>query len=320
MGGNAKGALLALLAFGIYATHDSVVKYMGADYSPFQLIFFSVLFGFPMAMLMMMGDSKPGTLKPVHPWWMAIRTVASVITGISAFYAFTVLPLAQVYVVVFATPLIITILAIPILGEKVRIRRWLAVIVGLMGVVVVMNPGSAELGLGHAAALVAAVGGSVASIIVRKVGAEERPIVLMLYPMIANFVVVAIALPFVYEPMPIEHLGLVALMSALGWIGGLVIIAAYKAGEAVIVAPMQYSQIIWATAYGLLFFGETIDLRTMIGAAIIIASGLYIVLRESRTGTSANMPVLNTKMRPDTGTAPRSSTLSRLMHLRNRDE
>lgn len=320
MGGNAKGAILALVAFGIYATHDAVVKLMGADYSPFQLIFFSVLFGFPMAMFMMMGDSEPGTLKPVHPWWMTIRTVAAVITGMSAFYAFTALPLAQVYVVVFSTPLIITILAIPILGETVRIRRWLAVIVGLTGVIVVINPGSAELELGHAAALVAAIGGSVASVIVRKIGAEERPVVLMLYPMIANFVLIAMILPFVYVPMPIEDLGLVALMSVLGWVGGIVIIQAYKAGEAVIVAPMQYSQIIWATAYGWLFFNETLDRRTMIGAAIIIASGLYIVLRESRVGTSANRPVLNTKMRPDTGTAPRSSVLSRLMHLRDRDE
>jgi drug/metabolite transporter (DMT)-like permease len=320
MGGNAKGALLALLAFGIYATHDAVVKLMGADYSPFQLIFFSVLFSFPLAMLMMVRDPNPGTLKPVHPWWMALRTGAAVLTGITAFYAFSVLPLAQVYVIVFATPLIITILAIPILGEKVRIRRWIAVIVGLCGVMVVMRPGSTDLNLGHLAALVAAVGGSVASIIVRKIGQEERPIVLLLYPMLANFAFVSVALPFVYKPMPIEHLGLVALMAMLGWIGGVVIIAAYKAGEAVIVAPMQYSQIIWATAYGLLFFDESLDQSTMIGATIIIASGLYIVLRESRIGTSANRPVLNTKMRPDTATTPRTGTMSRLMQLRGRDE
>lgn len=316
MGPNAKGALLALLAFGIYATHDAVVKFMGADYSPFQLIFFSVLFGFPLAMLMIIRDPNPGTLLPVHPWWVTIRTIAAVFTGITAFYAFTVLPLAQVYAIVFATPLIITILAIPILGEKVRIRRWLAVIVGLAGVIIVIQPGTTYLSLGHLAALVAAVGGSVASIIVRKIGHEERSVVLLLYPMLANFAVVSVILPFVYKPMPIEHLGLVALMSFLGWIGGVVIIHAYKTAEAVLVAPMQYSQILWATAYGLIFFNESLDRPTMIGAAIIIASGLYIVLRESRIGTSANRPVLNSKMRPDTGTTPRQNLISRLTHLR----
>ena len=152
MGSNAKGALLALLAFGVYATHDVVVKFMGGTYNPAQLIFFSVLFSFPLAMLMMMRDPNPGTLLPVHPWWIALRTGASVLTGISAFYAFSVLPLAQVYTIVFATPLLITMLAIPILGEKVRIRRWMAVFVGLCGVMVVLRPGSTELTLGHAAA------------------------------------------------------------------------------------------------------------------------------------------------------------------------
>jgi drug/metabolite transporter (DMT)-like permease len=311
--------LLSLVGFGVYATHDAVVKLMGANYSPFQLIFFSVLFSFPLAMGMMIRDPNPGTLLPAHPWWVTIRTVAGVITGFTAFYAFTVLPLAQVYAIVFATPLLITILAIPILGEKVRIRRWIAVIVGLAGVLIVIQPGQAALSWGHLAALTAAIGGSVASIIVRKIGQDERPVVLLLYPMIANFIVAGLILPFVYKPMPIEHLGISAAMSVLGWAGGVIIIQAYKMAEAAIVAPMQYSQIIWATAYGLLFFNETLDRPTMIGAAVIIGSGLYIVLRESRIGTSETRPVLSSKPRPDTGTSPKPSLLSRLTQLRREE-
>jgi drug/metabolite transporter (DMT)-like permease len=315
LGPNGKGALLALLAFAIYATHDVVVKLMGADYSPVQLIFFSVLFGFPLALGMLMRDPQPGTLLPVHPWWTALRTVAGVITAVTAFYAFSVLPLAQVYAIVFAAPLLITILAIPILGERVRIRRWLAVIVGLCGVLVVIRPGQADLSIGHLAALVAAVGGAVASVIVRKVGADERPVVLLVYPMTANFIVMGLALPFVYQPMPITHLGLIALMSCLGWLGGVVIIAAYKNGEAVIVAPMQYSQILWAALFGLLIFDETIDRWTAVGATIIIASGLYIVLREGRSGASANRPVLTARTRPDTGTSPKPTLLVRMARI-----
>jgi len=313
---NLRGALLALLSFGIYASHDAVVKLLGAGYSPFQLIFFSVLFGFPLALMMIMRDPQPGTLLPVHPWWIALRTAAAVVTGSTAFYAFGVLPLAQVYAIVFATPLIITVLAIPVLGERVRIRRWVAVIVGLCGVLVVIRPGTTDLSLGHLAALVAAFGGAVASIIVRKVGAEERPVVLLLYPMLANFVLMAIALPFVYRPMPIQDLALVAFMSFLGWVGGVVIIAAYRSGEAVIVAPMQYSQIVWAAAYGWLFFDEGIDGWTAAGASIIIASGVYIVLREGRSGASTHRPVLTGKTRPDTGTAARPTLLARMARMR----
>mgnify|MGYP006078826163 FL=1 len=313
MSANAKGALLALLAFGIFATHDVFVKTLGAIYSPIQIVFFSVLFSFPLATVMLMRDAKPGTLLPRHPWWMALRTIASVATAVSAFYAFTVLPLAQTYAILFASPLLITILAIPVLGETVRLRRWLAVIVGLTGVMVVLQPGATELTLGHAAALTAAVGGSIASIIVRRIGADERPVVMLLYPMVANFVVMGAALAFVYIPMPIEHLGLVALVAAFAWTAGRCIIVAYQSGEAAIIAPMQYSQIIWATLYGALFFDETIGRPTLIGAGIIIASGLYIVLRESRTDVSSTTPVLRTRSRHETGTYMRAGPFLRLL-------
>lgn len=313
MSTNAKGALLALLAFGIFATHDVFVKTLGAVYSPVQIVFFSVLFSFPLATVMLMRDAKPGTLLPRHPWWMALRTLASVATAISAFYAFTVLPLAQTYAILFASPLLITILAIPVLGETVRLRRWLAVILGLTGVLVVLRPGSTDLSLGHAAALTAAVGGSVASIIVRRVGADERPVVMLLYPMMANFILMGVGLAFVYKPMPIEHLGLVALVAAFAWTAGRCIIAAYQAGEAAIIAPMQYSQIVWATVFGAMFFDESIDQRTIIGASIIIGSGLYIVLRESRSDASATTPVLRTRSRHETGTYMRAGPLLRFL-------
>lgn len=315
MGPNARGALLALLAFGIYASHDAVVKLLGEGYHAVQLLFFSVLFSFPLATLMMMRDREPGTLRPVHPWWMALRTGAAVLTGLFGFYAFSVLPLAQVYAIVFAQPLFITLLAIPVLGETVRLRRGLAVAVGLLGVLVVLRPGATSLGLGHLAALGAAAMGALASIVVRRIGADERPVVLLLYPMLGNVVLMGLALPFVYRPMEGADLGLVALMSALGWMGGVVIIAAYRAGEAMVVAPMQYSQIVWAALFGALLFGERIDAPTAIGAGIVIASGLYIVLREGRAGASANRPVLNTRLRPETATAPRPSTLLRLAGL-----
>lgn len=297
MSSNAKGALLALIAFGLFATHDVFIKTLGAIYSPIQIVFFSVLLSFPLATIMLMRDAEPGTLLPVHPWWMAVRTIGAVITGVSAFYAFSALPLTQTYAILFATPLLITVLSIPILGEKVRLPRWLAVIIGLSGVMVVLRPGTTDLELGHAAAILAAVTGAFASIVVRKIGAEERTVVLLLYPMLGNFVVMGAALAFVYKPMPIEHLGMLAIISIMAWTGGRFIIAAYQTGEAAIVAPMQYSQIIWASVYGLIFFNEGVDMGTAIGAAIIIASGLFIVFRESRAGTSQNTPVLRTRTR-----------------------
>lgn len=309
MRSNMRGALLALLAFGIWATHDVIVKFLGGIYSPVQVIFFSVLLGFPLVTLMLMSDPRDGNLRPRHPWWTAVRTVSTLITGVSAFYAFSVLPLAQTYAILFATPLLITLLSIPILGERVGIRRGMAVVVGLCGVLVVLRPGQAELGLGHLAGLTAAVFASLASVIVRKIGQDERSVVLLIYPMIANFVVMGLALPFVYEPMPVAHLGMLAVMSAFGFVAMLLMIAAYRTAEAVVVAPMQYSQILWAAVYGTLFFDEQPDSYTLIGAAIIIASGIYIVLREGGGKVVTNRPVIDSRSRHDTGIMPRISVM-----------
>jgi S-adenosylmethionine uptake transporter len=88
-----RGALLSLAAFGFYATHDVVVKFLGANYTAFQLIFFSGLMGFPLVTMMLMGDRRDGTLIPRHPWWTALRSVAAVTTGVMGFFAFSKLPM-----------------------------------------------------------------------------------------------------------------------------------------------------------------------------------------------------------------------------------
>ncbi|MDH3264813.1 MAG: DMT family transporter, partial [Paracoccaceae bacterium] len=250
-----------------------------------------------------------GNLRPRHPWWTALRTGAAVVTGVCAFYAFATLPLAQVYAIVFASPLLITLLAIPILGEKVRLRRGVAVAVGLIGVLIVLRPGAVDFELGHLAALTAAATSALASIIVRKIGSEERSAVLLLYPMLASFLCMGAVLPFVYRPMPFLHIAGLALIALLAFVAMLCVIAAYRRAEAVIVAPMQYSQILWATGYGYFLFDETPDRYTALGATVIIASGIYIVFRESRLVTSRT-PVLRTRSRPETGTAPRVSQIS----------
>ena len=313
---NLIGAMLSLAAFGVYATHDVFIKFLGSSYSPFQLIFFSGLLGFPLVTLAMMRDRTDGNLIPKHPVWTAIRTATAVLNAVTGFYAFSVLPLAQCYAIFFAMPILITLMAIPLLGERVGLHRGVAIVVGLIGVVVVLRPGQADLGLGHLSALAAALLGAATSVIVRKVGNSERAVVLMLYPMMASFVVMGLALPFVYVPVPPQHFAMMAGIAALGLLGGVLIIAAYRRAPAIIVAPMQYSQIIWAIIFGHFLFGEDIDLYTGVGTAIIIASGVYIVLREDKPSVSKNRPVLETRSRYGTMSTPRISQLLRVFEKR----
>ncbi|MEO6299670.1 MAG: DMT family transporter [Paracoccaceae bacterium] len=313
-----RGALLSLLAFAIYAFNDVIVKFLGsnAHYHPFQTIFFSGLMSFPLMTIIMMSDRSDGNLIPKMPYWTATRAVLTVLNGLAGFYAFSVLPLSEAYPIFFAMPMLVTLIAIPMLGEKVGLHRGLAVAIGLLGVLVVVRPGSGHLGLGHLAAFAAASLGAMNAVLVRKTGHVERASVILLYPMIANFVVAGLALPFVYKPMPITHLGLVAAMAALGITASLLSIAAYRRAPAIIVAPMQYSQIIWATIFGTLIFNESHDFWTAVGTAIIIASGIYIVLREDKPRVSRNRPVLETRSRFDIGLTPRLSQWLRIFDPR----
>ena len=159
-----------------------------------------------------------------------------------------------------------------------------------------------------AAALLAAMIYAINSILLRMMGKSERSVVIMLYPMLANFVVAGLALPFVYKPLPIQHLGLLAVMSATGFVAGLIMIGAYRRAPAVIVAPMQYSQIIWGVIFGAIFFQESADWVTFLGTAIIIASGIYIVQREGKTDVSLNRPVTEARAGQDMGLTARLSS------------
>ncbi|MCB1361958.1 MAG: DMT family transporter [Rhodobacter sp.] len=299
------GPLMALAAFGFYATHDVLIRILGETYSVFQIMFYMGLLSFPMLVVILIRDPHPGTLRAVHPWMMVVRTVSMVVSAGGAFYAFTVLPLAQVYAVLFASPLLVTLLAIPMLGERVGLHRGLAVVVGLLGVMVVLRPGAQAITLGHLSALTAAAAAALSGVISRKIGRDERSAVMLLYPMMANVVIMAAILPAVYVPMELAHLAVVGVIALLALFAMTLTIGAYRRAEAALVAPMQYSQILWASVYGALLFDETPDRWTVAGAALIVGSGLYIVFRESRRNVSANRPVLRTRLRTETVAAPR---------------
>lgn len=316
LSGNLLGVALQLTAMGLYATHDAIIKLLGGNYPALQILFFSSLLSFPLVSVILMQDPKPASLRPNQFGWVLLRSACAVLAGMGGFFAFSMLPLTQVYAILFATPLLVTILSIPLLGEKVGIHRWGAVIVGLTGVMIVLRPGAQELALGHMAAMIAAMASAMAAVLVRKLGRSERPVVLMMWPMLGNFVATGGALSMNYEPMMLQHFALTGVIAALGLAGGFLVIMAYRAADAAIVAPMQYSQIIWATIYGWFLFGEGLDGATILGASVIIASGIYIVVREG-SGASANRPVMATRLRNESVTTPKSTILQRLWRPRH---
>ena len=233
-----RGAGLALLAFLSYSAYDVSAKTLGATYNPLQIIAAAGMMMMPLLLIYALIDRSPGSLRPVRPGLMALRTAGTIFNFITGVWAFTLVPLAEAYVIFFTMPLFIALLAVPVLGERLDPVRGLAVLGGLAGVVIALNPTATPLSLGHGLAMAGAVVGAMNNVIIRKTGAVERTAVMLIWPQLALLLVVAATMPFVYRPMPLHDLGISALMAVALSIALVSIIAAYRRASAIVVAPM----------------------------------------------------------------------------------
>jgi len=295
------GIGFALAGFLLFSSHDALVKSIIGIHA-FQITFLVFLFSFIPFSLIIAIDPVERTLRPKNPLLVGLRCVFTAGGIISAFYAFTVLPMAQVYAMLFVTPVLITLLSIPVLGEKVNIIRWLAILLGLVGVMVVLNPTATSLSIGHFAALFAAVLGACNAITTRKIGDSEHSVTLILYPMLGNVLVSGCLMLLVYQPIDKRTLVTCALIGFLSVCAHLCLLRAFRTTEAQFIAPTQYSQIIWATVFGAIWFNEPIESYTLIGSAIIILSGFIFVWRE--VVSTSLRPVLRTRNMRMSGAPP----------------
>lgn len=287
-----RGVGFALLGFATFSLHDALIKSI-EGIPVFQVVFFVVLFSFVPFALFLAFDGTERSLRPRLPGLVALRCLFSVIGLLCVFRAFGTLPLAEVYSLIFAAPILITLLAIPILGERVRLVRWFAISLGMLGVLIVLRPGDASLTINHLAALGAATCTALVSVVTRKIGSREHSVTLILYPMLTNVLVTGIATMFVYVPLPGDVLLRLCAVGVLSVAGQSLMIQAYRASEAQFVAPMQYSQMLWALLYGALVFNESVDRSVLLGATVIVCSGLLFIWRE--LVASVTQPVLRTR-------------------------
>lgn len=280
-----KGSLLGLAGFGTYSLADASIKLLGGSYSPVQIMAYAGLFSFPLVGLLQLWHWGP--LRPVRPWLMALRTLTLIINGLLVTYVLTVLPLAQAYALFFTMPLIITLMAWPILGEKVDLVGGLAILLGLAGVLIALNPERVELQIGHLAALVGAFFGAIHYVVIRRTGTVEGDVPQFLYPLIGQTLVAMLLLPGRHVPMPPSDMLVVAGLALAGLTGTLVMFAAYRVAAPIVVAPMQYSQIGWAALFGALLFDEPMTWALFAGMVLIAIAGIMVVTRQGRMATPA---------------------------------
>lgn len=188
--------------------------------------------------------------------------------------------MADVYALAFCTPMIVTMLSIPILGERVGPRRWAAVIAGFVGVLVMVRPGFTTLAAGHLAALGTAFTGAGTVLIMRHLRGAEAPSTMVATVMVGLLGVSLPVLPFVFRAPDAADLALSAASGLMMGCAQFCILRALSAASAATVAPTQYSMMIWAVIYGVIVFGTPVSPYVLAGAAIVVASSLYTMNRE----------------------------------------
>jgi S-adenosylmethionine uptake transporter len=280
-----RGILFAFLAMAIFSCGDASVKAIGSRMTVFEIGFFTTAFACVALPFVRQPHERWRDMFRMHrPGLVLVRTIAGVLAGLFSIYAFTTLPLAEVYSLVFLSPLFVTILSIPFLGETVGWRRALAILVGFAGVLLVVRPGFRELMPGHLAAAASAVCGAATVLALRALGPTEKRITLMGVVFTAALTFNGVMMLFDFRmPAPTDFL-LTALAGLCGGTAHMLLMAATRAAPANRIAPAQYSQIVWAILLGALFFGEFPDAIAMGGIALVTFAGLFTFAREEQRG------------------------------------
>ena len=285
-----RGALLIVSAGLIWQLMNALVKQLGTTIPVPELMFFRNLFSLPMVLLI--ASRGTITLRTRRFGGHVIRASTGLMAMSLSFLAVSVLPLAEQQVLGYTQPLFITILAIPFLGEQPDRRRWLAVLVGFLGVVTValgqggMGGGSAP-GWAYAAAVTQGLISALTTLQIRQLSATESSSTITLWQAILMTAIMTCALPFVWVTPTWGQFGLLVLLGTLGGLAQVLQTEAFASAQVSALGPYTYCGLIWATIIGWTVFGDAPSLVMVLGALLIVGAGLAILPGRARPGPVA---------------------------------
>jgi drug/metabolite transporter (DMT)-like permease len=275
------GIVYMLMTTAFFVTLDATAKYL-MDSLPvaqvvwsrfiFHLIFVSMLLGPKLFTYV-----RSNTLK-----LQLVRSALMVTTNALFFIGLQFASLTTATSIIFLGPIFVTILAIPLLGESVGVRRWTGVACGFIGAMIIIRPGSGVLDFAAIFFLATAFTHACYQIITRKIRTADHPFTTLIYTAVVGAVVTSCIVPFEWVTPTFPQLGLMAVLGACGAVGHYFLIKALQSAPAAAVVPFSYTSLLWATLYGYFLFAELPDLWTVVGAAVIACSGLYIFYREQQ--------------------------------------
>jgi drug/metabolite transporter (DMT)-like permease len=272
---------LICCAVALFAMLDSSAKWLSGHMDPLQVVFARYAGSMALVLLLINPWSHPGVLGTRRPRLQGIRSLLLLGSTVLNFFAVKYLQLAETVSISFAGPLLVALVAGPMLGEWPGPRRLAAIGVGFLGVLVVTRPGFGGM---HPAALLAVLSCTCYSfyaLATRQLAAYDRPETTMIYSGVAGTLVMLPIVPFVWTTPQTPFVWAVLLGTGVfGGFGHWLLILAHRLAPATVLAPFIYSQIIWMILLGWLVFGQLPDVWTFVGAGIVIASGLYLLYRE----------------------------------------
>jgi drug/metabolite transporter (DMT)-like permease len=293
------GILLGLLAYATYSWSDAAIKALGGSLSIFEIGFFqTVIAGLCIFFAKPRNESWLDFWRMSRPWAVQARAVSGLLSSVLGVFAFTTIPLAETYALIFLSPLFVTLLSIAVLKEQVGSWRWFAVVAGFCGVVLVVRPGFRVLEYGHFAALVLAVLGAVTVVLMRSLSSRERQTTMLGFVILYIIVFNGIMMAFTSARLPtLPETGILLVAGVFSATGQIFLLRATRFAPANQLAPTHYSQIIWAVVLGAMIFDERPDLWSVAGLAIIAGSGLLTIARERiRLGTVRWNPFSRTRI------------------------
>ncbi|MGZ5828907.1 MAG: DMT family transporter [Xanthobacteraceae bacterium] len=275
-----RGIALILASTVFLGASDITAKYLSATLPSIEIAWIRFLV-FALIMVPAMVPGLPiHALRTSRPGFQLLRGMALLSSSLLFISGLRFLPIAEASATSFVSPLLVTALSIAFLGESVGLRRWSATAVGLIGVMIILRPGTSAF---HPAAffpLVSALAWAVTLIMTRMMSGQERATTTMTYSSIAGVCILSVLVPFIWVAPSWQDILLGVLIGFASTAGQWIVVLAFRYGDASVLAPFSYIQLLWASIFGFLIFGEVPDVWTVTGAVFIVGSGLYTAHRE----------------------------------------
>ncbi len=278
------GVMLMCVGVAALSVNDAIAKSLTESYSPLQILFLRNVTALPFTILIALFMGGGRALRSYRPAAHLVRGVLWVAATFLFFSSFRYLGLAEATALIFVAPVFITVLSALFLKDEIGWRRWLAVLFGFLGVLIVMRPGGASFQPAALLPVATALVYAVLMLSARWVDPRESVWTLLVYLTGAGALLGGLVVPLGWVPVDPGDLWLFLAIALFGTAGMTMMTQAVRMAPAVIVAPLDYTGLLWATLLGWLIWRETPDSMTWLGAAIIIASGVFTIFRARRAG------------------------------------